>query len=588
MILTKNEKIEEYVKSYESPEYFIQKYLKTFDMTRGGYVPFKLFKGQKKMLASLVESRLNIVNKPRQVGATTVTAAYCAWLLCFADEDNPEKIMIMANKALQAQDILNKIKDFLSQIPPFFFGEFYDESKKDTNSGHIEGKGSVKAIKLLNKSECVAFATSKDAFRGRTPTLLIADECAFLDCDQTEMYSATIMALSTGGGAIFLSTPNGFDGFYYKTYFEAERKANGFNIVKLRWWMDERYNKGLKWKKVIGEETIYEDEIDFSIDEMFQREKDGWEAESEWFLGQCNLLNNNQKAINRELLCKFEGSAGNVINYEYINRVKQQEVEEPLLKVDIQNGMWIWEEPLEGHEYIGFIDPSKGAGQDNACLQIINVTTMEQAAEFCGDVRPEVLAEIVNTWTNHYNCITSIDITGGYGSACINQLEHLKYKLFAKNKDESVGITFSGANRPKIIQNGVSFIENAEIKVKSARTAVEMETFVWVGSKAEHMRGFKDDCLIALFCGLYMLKFMLRQLQAATKLDIGILQAMIDANQKGVPERHVSNKQLQNLQKTYIAAHKFTDVLLNQVNHEKIAKNKELIEKYGIPFFMTS
>jgi hypothetical protein len=360
--------------------------------------------------------------------------------------------------------------------------------------------------------------------------------------------------------------------------------------MRLEWFQDTRYNKDLQWiLERKDEETLVETEIHFDIKEMDKKYKEGWIPTSSWFRQQCAALNNSKKAIHRELLCKFEGSAGNVIEYDHIDRIKEYEVVEPLLKVDIQNGMWIWEEPIDDNEYIAFIDPSSGTGQDNASIQIINVTSMEQAAEFRGDVKGEILAEIANKWCTRYNALTSIDVTGGYGDVCVHEMKRMEFKLFAKNgTNDEVGLKFSGANRPKIIQNGVSHIENMWIKVKSIRTVTEMETFIWNGAKAEHMRGFNDDSLMAFFGCLYMFNFHFKQIKTASKLDESILRAWVSESKNSDDIPKMNNKQYSAWEKYMRTNRSFEQELLGhakiKVKDDVVEANSEILKKYGMPF----
>lgn len=585
-IHTKKELIEEYIRCSTDPAYCIETYLETLDGTQGGIVPFILTPRQTDLIHSFEDGNHQVVVKYRQAGISTVTAAYIAIKVAFCDLKNPIRVVCIANKRTQAEEILDKIKIFMAQLPKWVWGNAYDYNKEI--DGHIIGKGSVQNIKTVNGCRLTAYAASKDAARGVSGVrYLIGDECAHWEKGGEEMFTAAMLSMAANkkAQAILISTPKGFDPVFYKSYVSAVNDAQGFKLMRLEWFQDTRYNRDLEWLYENEEgEKIIEKEIHFDIKEMDVKYKSGWIPSSTWFRQQAAALNNSKKAINRELLCKFEGSAGNVIDYDHINRIKEYEVEEPLVKTDIQNGMWLWEEPIEGNEYIAFIDPSSGTGQDNASLQIINITSMEQAAEFRGDVKGEVLAEIAHRWCTDYNALTSIDVTGGYGDTCVHELKQLDFKLFAKNSDDSIGLKFSGSNRPKIIQNGVSHIENAWIKIKSIRTATEMETFVWVGSKAEHMRGFHDDSLMALFGNLYMLNFHFKQIKSATKLDISILKAWVTGNKKDeIPK--MSDRQY-NAWEKYVGGNNDFSSLLLQPTKPPIEKleESETLRKYGMPF----
>ena len=112
------EKIKIYARSLGDPIFAIETFLKTYDLTQKGFVPFKLFHKQKKIINSYEKYNRNIVTKPRQAGVSTTTAAYIAIKIAFGDPNNPWKVLVLANKQTLAQEFLKKIKDFTDQIPP--------------------------------------------------------------------------------------------------------------------------------------------------------------------------------------------------------------------------------------------------------------------------------------------------------------------------------------------------------------------------------------------------------------------------------------------------------------------------------------
>ena len=213
---SKTDIAKDYVKGLVNPAHIIEKYLKTVDLTRGGFVPFKLFPRQKEIIFGYKHYRHNIVTKPRQTGVSTTTAAYLAVIAAYAQKDKPEVIMIIANKFASAKKFIGLVRLFLNQIPPFIWGESYDYSKE--TEGHIIGKGSTETLNLCNGTIIKAVATSPDALRGWTPTYLVIDEAAYVETFAKELYTASMAALSTGGKMIIISTPNGKDELYYKVY----------------------------------------------------------------------------------------------------------------------------------------------------------------------------------------------------------------------------------------------------------------------------------------------------------------------------------------------------------------------------------
>ena len=147
-------------------------------------------------------------------------------------KNKPEKVLIIANKLDTSQEMANKIRSFISQWPAW------------VGIGFALDKNAQKHYKLTNGSEVKAVATSKDALRGFTPTILVFDEAAFIEAD-SDFWAACMASLSTGGKVIVVSTPNGYDQIYYEIYDQALRNINDFKISEMYWFRDPRYTKDL-------------------------------------------------------------------------------------------------------------------------------------------------------------------------------------------------------------------------------------------------------------------------------------------------------------------------------------------------------
>jgi hypothetical protein len=237
MSLTKEQVLIEYGKCMKSTEYALKTYLQTYDNTVSRYVPLELFPDQISLLEDYENYNENIALKYRQAGVSTVTAAWASKRLIFARKTKPEKILIIANKLDTAVEMANKIRGFTEQWPKWVGVTFSSE------------KNSQRHFKLTNGCEVKAVATSKDALRGYTPTILVFDEAAYIEADG-DFWAACMASLSTGGKVIVVSTPNGYDPIYYEIYDQALKNMNEFKISEMVWFKDPRYTKDLSLIKV--------------------------------------------------------------------------------------------------------------------------------------------------------------------------------------------------------------------------------------------------------------------------------------------------------------------------------------------------
>lgn len=520
----------EFVKCLEDTPYTLKTYNETFDKTQNKYVPFELFREQENLIDLYENNRFVLVSKYRQAGITTVTAGYCGKRIVFGDPENPDKILIMANKQDTAFEFLSKIKTFIDQYP-LWLGIGKGDNK-DKGALHY-GKESQKHITILDKDDKVvgevkAVATSIDALRGYTPTLLIIDEAAFVE-GGADLWGACLASLGTGGKAIMISTPRGMDELYYKTYVESLNGVNTFKIFQMYWYDDPRYNKDLFFVKYDGNlvdwlsnpeirdnHEIKENGLNIPREEWDQLIRDGWKPCSPWFEAMCRELNFDKRMIAQELECNFNSSGDNVVDSKIIEKQEQDNVIDPVEK-QLEQKLWIWKNPEVGHKYIMGVDVSRGDSEDFSCFTIIDFDEMEQVVEYKTKLPPDIFAEIVFKWAHKYTAFIVVDITGGMGVATSRKLQELTYPnelLYFDNikdadrwkygiyDDKTAGINYN-TKRAQIVQAFEEAVRTG-FKIRSKRLIQEMKTFVYINGRADHMQGHHDDAIQSMAMALYV------------------------------------------------------------------------------------
>ena len=518
MSLTKEQILIEYVRCMRDTPYALNTYLQTYDNTVSKYVPLELFPDQITLLDDYENFNENIALKYRQAGVSTVTSAWVSKKLAFAKKEKPEKILIIANKLDTSIEMANKIRAFVTQWPSW------------VNVGIDPNKKSTKHWKLNNGCEVKAVATSKDALRGFTPTILIFDEAAFIEAD-SDFWSACMASLSTGGKVIVISTPNGNDPIYYEIYDQALRNMNDFKITEMYWYRDPRYTKDLFFVKTDDivhyllnkedynqSENISWAEIEFK-DRNFEHAKElisqGYKPCSDWFEKMVKKLKYDKRKVSQELECNFLGSGDNVFDSKLMMKIKENYLREPVNKM-MSNQLWIWKEPVMGHKYIMGVDVSRGDSEDFSCFQIIDFDTREQVAEFVGKLPPDTMAEICYKWANMYSTFIVVDITGGMGVSTSRKLQELGYKnLYVDGED----ITNSWKYNPRAAEKipGINFnnkrvqiiasYEEAmrhEFKIYSHRLYNEMDSFVYINGRPDHQKGRHDDLIMSIAMATYV------------------------------------------------------------------------------------
>lgn len=572
MIYDRQEMSRDYAMCYadKSRITFIEKYFSTFNATKGKKTQFHCFPRQRAFLKALAENRNVVAIKPRQCGITTLSSAWAAAQCAFASIEAPETVLCIANKLEQAQEIIIKVRDFLEQVPRWYWGNDYfsvdPNSEKNTKSIFLkDAKGE---LKLFNGCRIIARASGPNASRGISAvSVLILDEAAFIEEGVAAFTTAAAtMASNPNSKTVMVSTPNGRDELYYNTYRQALSHENNFVAVQFRWYQDPRFNKYLVWKKKnentgeweFDQDPIIDSEGSVKYDEerWARLEHNGWKPTAPWYDEMCKQFNNDSMKIAQELDVSFMGSADNVVAPEFIEMQEKLNTREPLddFHDPLVEETWFWKRPLEGHRYILACDPSRGVSADRTAIEIIDmdgrdengIPIIEQVAEYVGKKLGDDIGALCYQYATMYNdAFIVVDCTGGQGDAAILALINMGYKNMyyedsnqktytvqrsTKNydgyTDKLPGFHFQG-NRYPVLANFAGLVRNNEFKIRSARVINELETWIFKGEAAriDHQDGAHDDTLTALAMGLFVMQYTVNRIQNTANKDKAILNA---------------------------------------------------------------
>tara|TARA_Y100000310_G_scaffold339011_1_gene430325 strand:+ start:4691 stop:6301 length:1611 start_codon:yes stop_codon:yes gene_type:complete len=458
--INKQRQVREIVKCGKDPAYFFNKYVKIQHPTRG-LIPFNTYTFQDDCVKDFVSHRFNIILKSRQLGISTLTAAYAVWLTLFYKDKN---ILIIATKLAVAQNFIKKVKVALKNIPAWLvLPELVSNNKQ--------------SVEFSNGSSIKAIPTSDDAGRSEALSLLIVDEAAFVR-NFDELWMGLYPTVSTGGRAIILSTPNGVGGQYHDLWIKAETRENEFNPIKLLWDVHP-------------------------------------ERDNEWFEDECKNL--TQKQIAQELLCDFAASGDTFLSEAEIEKVRLT-TKTPLEKWGPDMGVWMWKYPLTEHQYIISADIARGDAADYSTFHVIDANESEIAAEYKGKLPPDQFAVLLNEAGMRYNKALVCPENNTYGYAVVMKLKELGYPnlYYKKQKDKyaamysgesdlhKIGFTTSAQSRAQILTKLEEVIRNGQIRIYSTRLYEELKTFIWKGSKAQAQKGKNDDLVMALAIGVWL------------------------------------------------------------------------------------
>jgi len=486
--LTKKEVTKEIIKSGKDPVYFINTYTKISHPV-SGLIPFKTYDYQEGLLESFVDYRFNIILKARQLGISTIVAAYIVWLMLFYRDKN---ILIMATKFATAANLVKKVKSIIKQLPPWIS---IAEISVDNRT----------SFELSNGSQIKASSTSADAGRSEALSLLVVDEAAHVE-GLDELWTALYPTLSTGGNCIALSSPNGVGNWFYKTYIKADAGENDFHPTKLLWEVHPEHDQ-------------------------------------EWFVEETKNMSRRQVA--QELECNFNTSGETVIHSDDVARILEQ-IKEPKYKTGFDRNLWIWEEYQPENAYLLVADVARGDGEDYSTFHVLKVETMEQAAEYRGKLTPDLFANIINTTGREYGgCLVVVE-NATVGHTVLDKLAEAEYpnlyystkgtheyldQLEAESVTNSIaGFTTSSKTKPLIVAKFEEFVRNRLINIYSKRLLGEIKTFIWRHGRAAAMRGYNDDLVMSMAIACWVKDTALTVNQRELQYRKAFLSSMIVTN----------------------------------------------------------
>jgi hypothetical protein len=160
-------------------------------------------------------------------------------------------------------------------------------------------------------------------------------------------------------------------------------------------------------------------------------------------------------------------------------------------------------------------DVSRGDSEDFSSINIVDFDDREQVVEYIGKIPPDDLASIAYKWGTLYDAFIVIDITGGMGIATSRKLQEMNYKnlyidgintqnIWEYNKksiEKIPGLNFNN-KRTQII---AAFEEQVRkgFAIRSNRLLNELNTFVYINGRPDHMKGTHDDSIMSLSMALY-------------------------------------------------------------------------------------
>ena len=436
-----------------------------------GKLLFDPFEYQIGLMHSYHDYRFNVNMLPRQSGKTTCASAYLLWFAMFHPD---QTILVAAHKYTGAQEIMARIRYGYELCP--------DHVRCGVTSYN---KGSME---FDNGSRIVSATTTGNTGRGMSISLLYCDEFAFVQPNiATEFWTSISPTLATGGRAIITSTPNSDEDTFAMIWKESQDKFNEYG---------DESTDGLGRNGFHGFRAEWGDHPD---------RDDNWKRAEIGRIG--------EERFRREYGCEFL-----VYDETLINSIKLSELvgKEPITKM----GQVRWyKKPTPGNLYLIALDPSLGTGGDYAGIQVFELPSFHQIAEWQHNITPiqgqvkifrdvirHIQDEIGIDYNNSIYWSVENNTVGESALVVIKDLEEESFpglfvsepvkkghvRKFRKGFNTTFSSKISACSRLKYL------IEEDKMKIYSRPLISELKSFIANGVTFKAKVGQHDDLVSSL------------------------------------------------------------------------------------------
>ena len=431
--------------------YFAHKYIKILHPIEG-LLPCVCYKYQRRTIDCYEKHQFNILSKCRQGGLTTTAVIWALWKCMFRTHQQVILLSKTDREALSAGEIAKRA---IEHLPSWLSPEL------DKHNEHVR--------QFAETGSALSFYTP-EAARGKAVTIMLIDEAAFIP-DMEQYWKDMYPVISTGGSCVVISTVNGVGNWYEETYHKAESKENDFNVIEIDYWEHPDYCDPHWVKKTYA-----------------NLGKRGWDQEV-----MRSFMGSGESYIPTNIITELTNFTKNLQPVRFAFETWRESAERRI-EWD-QGALWIFKEPIDGHEYIIGVDSAEGVGRggDSSCFQVIDAINLEQVAEFYSNtIPPNVFSQIVYQIGVYYNTALVAIENNGVGGAVASTLQHdlaydhLYYKLAGKGSQNKTGVQITATNRPV-------YLEALQHRIVNTKT-----------KRAEAQRGKHDDAIMALCIALWV------------------------------------------------------------------------------------
>jgi len=420
----------------------------------------------------------NIVLKARQMGLTTWAAAR----FFLKTMTQPGTLTLeVAHTQEAAEEIFRIVHRFLDWLP------------EELRVGPLRtSRSNVRQIVFpeIDAQYRVVSAGDRNAGRGMTVQNLHCSELARWPGDPAETLAGLRAAMAPGAELILESTPDGVGGCFHEEW----QKARETGMVRhfFPWWMERRYRA-----RAPHELTLTDEERALLVSQKLDMEQIGYRRQ----------IRSDFRGLARQEYAEDEEScflaSGNSVFELTAIEARLATVPEPA-ELRRNGELEVWLPPLNGKEYLVAVDPSGGGSEgDYSAIQILEMETGLQCAEFAGHVGGLELARLITALAAEYNRAWLVVERNNHGSGVLALVETVcGYRKIYGQGGQPGWLTTSVSRPAALGRLDAALVEEPE-RFQSRQLLGECRSFVRTAEgKSGARAGTHDDRVMAMAIGL--------------------------------------------------------------------------------------
>jgi len=441
-----------------------------------GRIKFVLREAQTETAKSWMEHRYTIVLKARQIGFSTLAAAFVFWETFFwADRF----IVMLSRTEREASKLLQKTKYGYKMLPGWM----------KVRGPQLISDNQLKMV-FDNESAIESLPSGNDPARGEAVYRVVIDEMAFL-ANPDEAWASIEPIADVGGRVICLSTANGEGNIFHDLWVGSQTKTNRFVGIFFPWSAGERDDAWYEAKK--------RDLPDWQLAQEYPSDPD------EAFIRSGRPVFDLDALRSLELVEPYRG---------YLAKLPGRGVYE--FRED-GGELAVWEFPKLGEVYVVGADVAEGLGHgDYSSAHVLNASTGDVVAHWHGHVDADLFGEetlyAIGYWYN--KALVGVE-SNNHGLTTLKGLQRVGYKnLFRQRRlgqrnptvSETLGWRTTTVSKPLAIDELNAGLRDEVIGLLCKTTIAELRTFVREANGKMHGSPY-DDRVMSLAISNQMLKY---------------------------------------------------------------------------------